>query len=83
MKKTEQTREEARAFLKSLGYLKKIRVIEGAERDQVLTMLALVPHESSNNQRFWTDSWIIGNIRYDHTTGEDLDELVEIIEDDI
>jgi hypothetical protein len=78
-----QSSKEAREFLKRLGYLKQMRVLEGEEREKTLTMLRLMPGKSSNNQRYWTESWTVGNISYELTTGEDLDELVEIIEDDI
>lgn len=78
-----KTPEEARAFLKKLGLLKTTRILKGEERKQVETMLRLIPCESSNNQRFWTDEWVVGNITYQHTTGEGVDELAEITEDDI
>ena len=79
-----KTREEARAFLKRAGLLKTERILEGKEREKVFTMLALMgPGESSNNQRFWTEQWTVGNITYQHTTGEGIDELAEITEDDI
>ena len=77
------TAEEARAFLKRCGLLKKRRVIEGEERSKLITMLNLIgPGEQSNNQRFWSETWVVGNITYCLTTGEDVDELEEIIEDD-
>lgn len=78
-----QSYKDAREFLKRLGYLKQVRVLEGEEREKTLTMLRLMPSESSNNQRYWTESWTVGNISYELTTGEDLDELVEITEHDI
>lgn len=74
----------ARQFLKSLGLLKTTRILEGEERLQVETMLRLLPApESSNNQRFWTEEWVVGDKTYQHTVGEGVDELVEITEDDI
>ena len=79
-----KTPEEARAFLKSLGLLKTTRILEGAEREQVETMLRLLgPGEESNSQRFWTEQWVVGDKTYQHTTGEGIDELAEITEDDI
>lgn len=83
MNKKERKRKEARAWLKSMGLLKKMRVIEGEEREQVMTMLRLVPYTDSNNQHLWTRSWVVGNIGYEHATGNGVDELVEIIDDDI
>ena len=78
-----RTKEEARAFLKSLGLLKTRRVLEGEEREKTFTMLRLMPSEHSNNQRLWFETWKIGDIIYEHITGKDVDELVEITEDDI
>jgi hypothetical protein len=79
-----KTREEARAFLKRCGLLKTTRILEGEEREQVETMLRLRGQgEESNNQRFWTEEWVIGNITYQHTTGSGVDELVEITEEDV
>lgn len=75
--------ESARRFLKGLGLLKKRRVIEGEEREQVLTMLRLLgPGEQSNNQRVWTESWRVGNIEYNSHTGEEFEELEEVIDDE-
>ena len=83
MNKNERERREVRAWLKELGYLKRMRILEGEERERVLTMLRLIPSLSSNNQRYWTETWSVGGIGYEHTTGEGVDELVEIIDDDI
>ena len=78
-----KTPEEARTLLKSIGLLKKRRVLEGEEREKMLTMLRLIPAESSNNQHLWCESWRVGDITYDLISGDGVDELVEIIEDDI
>jgi ribosomal protein L30/L7E len=79
------TPEEARAFLKSLGLLKKRRIISDTEeQEQILTMLRLLgPGESSNNQHVWTESWRVGNIEYNIHSGEGFEELEEVIDDDI
>lgn len=75
--------EASRRFLKGLGLLKKRRIIEGEEREQVLTMLRLIgPGEQSNNQHVWTESWRIGNIEYNIHTGEKFEELEEVIDDE-
>lgn len=76
-----KTKEQARAFLKSLGLLKKTRVIEGAEREKTLTMLRLMPSVSANNQHLWTESWTVGNVTYDLVSGTGIDELIETVED--
>ena len=78
-----KTREEARAFLKRAGLLKTMRVIEGEEREKILTMLRLMPSEASNNQHTWTNSWKVGNVTYDLVKGYGIDELIEITDDDI
>lgn len=77
-----KTKEEAQAFLKSIGALKKYRTIKGEERQQVETMLKLVPYEDSNNQRFWCRTWVVGNITYNHYSGHDMDELEEVTNDE-
>ncbi len=87
----EQTRKRmkedpayAREFLKKCGLLKTTRILKGKERKKVETMLRLLgPGEESNNQRFWTEEWVVGDKTYQHTTGEGVDELAEITEDDI
>jgi len=75
--------EQAQQFLKKMGWLKPRRVIVGGEREKLMTMLRLIPSQSSNNQRFWSETWQVGNKTYVHTTGEGVDELEEITEDDI
>ena len=80
----EMTQQEARAWLKSMGLLKTTRILEGKEREQVETMLRLLgPGQESNNQRFWTEEWTVGNITYQHVTGSGVNELVEITEEDV
>ena len=75
--------EKLREFMKSIGAFKKRRVIEGEEREQVLTMLRLLgPGEQTNNQHVWTESWRVGNIEYNIHTGEKFEELEEVIDDE-
>lgn len=76
------TSEQARAFLKRLGYLKRMRVLIGEEREQTLTMLRLASSTHSNNQHLWTESWQIGSVEYQHVVGDGIDDLIEIINDD-
>jgi|LakMenEpi03Aug12_release.lakeMendotaPanAssembly.Ray.scaffolds.fasta_scaffold154280_5 hypothetical protein len=78
-----KTEQQARAFLKRCGLLKKTRVLEGKEREKMFTMLKLMPSESSNNQHLWCETWMVGEVMYEHITGGGVDELVETIEDDI
>jgi len=77
------TPEQAYAMLKKLGLTKKRRIIEGEEREQVLTMLRLLgPGEQTNNQRVWTESWRVGNVEYNIHSGEEFEELEEVIDDE-
>lgn len=77
-----RTKEQAQAFLKSLGLLKTRRILTGEEREKTFTMLRLMPSTHSNNQRLWCESWQVGNIEYNHVVGDGVDELVEITEDE-
>jgi hypothetical protein len=80
---SKMTADEAHAMLKKLGLLKRRRILEGAELDQVLTMLRLKgPGETSNNQHVWTESWTVGNVTYNYHTGSGIDELEEVIDDE-
>ena len=80
---TNMTRAEACAFLSRAGLLKNTRMLEGVERKQVETMLRLLgPGAYSNNQRFWSEEWVVGDITYVHTSGEGVDELEEITKDE-
>jgi len=75
--------EKLVAFLKSLGLLKKRRILQGEELEQVLTMLRLMgPGKESNNQHVWTESWRIGNVEYNYHTGSGINELEEVIDDE-
>lgn len=71
-------------FMKGLGLLKKRRIItDPKEQEQILTMLRLLgPGEESNNQHVWTESWRVGNIEYNIHSGENFEELEEVIDDD-
>jgi len=79
---TPRTKEQARAFLKRAGLLNTKRILEGEEREKTFTMLRLMPSTQSNNQLLWCESWTVGNIEYNHFTGNGVDELVVIIEED-
>ena len=46
-------------------------------------MLRLLgPGEQSNNQHIWTESWRVGNIEYNIHSGENFEELEEVIDDE-
>lgn len=61
--------KEALEFLKSIG-MKKRRVIEGSEREHMLTLFALIePSETSNNQRTFTETYHHAGKEYEVTYG--------------
>ena len=63
------TKEEALEFLKSIG-MKNRRVLEGDEREHMLTIFALVePTETSNNQRTFTETYYHAGKEYEVTWG--------------
>ena len=74
------TKEEARAFIrKVMG--PPTKTLEGKERDQILLLLAMTePFKETNNQRSWTEYYMIGDTEYHVTTfpGEDVivDEML-------
>lgn len=77
-----KSKEETRQLLKDLGLLKQHRILKGKEREQVETMLQLVPYTDSNNQRFWCRTWVVGNVTYNHYSGHQMDDLEEVTEDE-
>lgn len=74
------TKEEARAFIrKVMG--PPTKTLEGKERDQILLLLAMTePFKATNNQRSFTEYYMIGDTEYHVTTfpGEDIivDEML-------
>lgn len=70
------TREQARALLRKVTG-PPTRTLEGTEREHVLTLLALVePFSTTNNQRSWTDYYMIGETEYHVTTFVDFEESI-------
>lgn len=64
-----KTKEEAIEFLKSIG-MKNRRVLEGDEREHILTLLALLePTDVSNNQRTFTETYHHAGKEYELTWG--------------
>lgn len=60
------------------------RIIEGQEREHLLTVFSLItPTEETNNQRSWTTVYEHAGKKYHLTTGDGWDELAEILPDDI
>jgi hypothetical protein len=67
------TKEQALELVRKIMGPPK-RELEGEEREQVLTMLALKDADQAfNNQRFWTDVYFVGNIKYHVTSGTGLE----------
>jgi hypothetical protein len=60
------------------------RVLEGAEREQVLTMLALIgPTATTNNQHSWAEDYVQGNHHWCVTHFPNQEAIVEEIERDL
>ena len=54
------------------------RVLEGKEYAHIWTLLQLIePHSSSNNQRTWTDCYILNGKEYDVTHGLEDTPIIE------
>ena len=53
------------------------KTLEGKEKEQALLLLALIkPYSTTNNQRSWTDYYMIGETEYHVTTFVDSVELI-------
>lgn len=77
-----RNQEEALAFLKKIG-MKKRRVLEGVEREQMLLVFALIgPTDSSNNQRTFSETYYHIGKEYEVTYGfSEKDEPDPIVEE--
>ena len=77
------TPEEARAFIRKIMGPPK-RVLEGAEREHMLTVLRLVePIRSTNNQRSFTDEYVHAGKMYDVHYFNDEIVVEEYLPDDL
>jgi len=73
------TKEEARAWIRKLMGPPR-RVLEGQEREQTLTMLALIgPTVTSNNQHSWSEDYIQGGMHWCVTYFPNEEPIVEEI----
>ena len=64
-----KNKEDALEFLKRIG-MKNRRLLEGAEREHMLTLLALIgPTDTSNNQRTFTETYYHAGKEYELTWG--------------
>jgi hypothetical protein len=79
---TARTVEEAKAFIRKVMGPPR-RVLEGAEREHMLTVLRLVePIRSTNNQRSFTDEYVHAGKMYDVHYFDDETVVEEILEDE-
>jgi hypothetical protein len=77
------TPEEAQAFLRKVMGPPR-RVLEGAEREQVLTMLALIgPTVTTNNQHSWSEDYVQGGQHWCVTYFPNEEAIVQEIERDL
>ncbi len=77
------TPAEARAFIRKVMGPPR-RVLEGTEREQVLTMLALIgPTATTNNQHSWAEDYVQGNHHWCVTYFPNEEAIVEEIERDL
>jgi hypothetical protein len=76
----EQTPEQARAFVRKIMGPSR-RVLTGAEREQTLTMLALIgPTVTTNNQHSWSEDYVQGGQHWCVTYFPNEDAVVEEID---
>jgi hypothetical protein len=76
----DMTPEEAQAFLRRVMGPPR-RILEGAEREQVLTMLALIgPTATTNNQRSWSEDYVQGGKHWCVTYFPNEESMVEEME---
>ena len=80
--KSELTPEQARAFIRKIMGRPR-RELVGKEKEDILLLLKMVePFKQTNNQRSWTDYYMIGDREY-HVTDFEGEVIVELmLEDD-
>jgi hypothetical protein len=77
------TPDEARSWIRRVMGPPR-RVLEGAEREQVLTMLALIgPTLTTNNQHSWSEDYVQGGQHWCVTYFPGNEVIVEEIERDL
>jgi hypothetical protein len=76
----DMTPEQARIFLRKVMGPPR-RTLEGKEKEHILLLLAMIePFKQTNNQRSWTDYYLIGETEYHVTDFEDeviVDEMLK------
>jgi hypothetical protein len=79
----DMTPAEAQAFLRRVMGPPR-RVLAGAEREQVLTMLALIgPTATTNNQHSWSEDYVQGGQHWCVTYFPNEEAIVQEIERDL
>ena len=74
------TSEEAQALIRKIIGPPR-RILEGTEREQALTMLALIgPTVTTNNQHSWSEDYVQGNRHWCVTYFPNEEPIVEEIE---
>jgi hypothetical protein len=80
---TKMTKDQAQAFLRRVMGPPR-RVLEGTEREQVLTMLTLIgPTATTNNQHSWSEDYVQSNHHWCVTYFPNEEPVVEEIERDL
>lgn len=81
MNSLNMTPEQARAFIRKVMGPPR-RTLEGKEKENVLLLLKMIePFKQTNNQRSWTDYYMLGDKEY-HISYIDDDVIVELIEEE-
>jgi hypothetical protein len=77
------TPDEASAWIRKVMGPPR-RILEGAEREQVLTMLALIgPTATTNNQHSWSEDYVQGGQHWCVTYFPNEETIVQEIERDL
>ena len=76
------TPEQARTFIREVMGPPK-RQLEGLEREHMWLLIKMsTPVRESNNQRIWTEEYLIGDKRYDITYGLEEQPIIEVYENE-
>jgi hypothetical protein len=82
-KHANMTPEEAKAWIRKVMGPPR-RTLEGEEREQVLTMLALIgPTATTNNQHSWSEDYVQGGQHWCVTYFPNEEAIVQEIERDL
>jgi hypothetical protein len=89
LKKIQEFAEQLRADpVRLKAFMRKVMgpdtvELKGKEKDDIMLLLKMIePFEESNNQRAWTDKYMIGETEYHVTYWEDETVVERILKDD-